>query len=293
MVDRLSTGAPMTRPNFFLVGTTKGGTSTLHRWLERHPQIFLPARKELHYFCHCPDRGLNAIRSSDEYERIFSSATQPIVGEATPCYMYYPDVADAIHAEFPSSRILITLRDPVERFWSHYLMNEVYLPTGLPPEEIVDMNLRGEASTALDDLVGVGMYHDQVERFMSTFGHDSVLVTFLEDIAAEPTRVSETIQRFLEIPTIDLDTTQRDKQYVAPRNRVGKIALRNPWVRSIGVAILPWQVRRFLRTRILGDPGLKPVMSEDLRERLWSLYRSDSIKLEALLKRPLPWSGHR
>jgi len=276
-------------PNFFLVGTTKGGTSTLHRWLIQHPDIYLPARKELHYFCECPDRGLNAIRRADDYGEVFQDATEPVVGEATPCYMYYPGVATAIKNAYPDSRILISLRDPAERFWSHYLMNEIYLPTGKSADQILDMNLRGESKTALDDLLGVGMYHQQVERFFSTFGQDHVFVTFLEDIAANPAAVSRDIQRFLRVDEVELNTSERDKQYVAPRNSIGRLALRNPTIRKAGVTLLPWRVRRFLRTRVLGDPDLKPQLSPALRERLQELYREDNLRLETLLGRSLPW----
>jgi len=279
--------------NFFLVGTTKGGTSTLHRWLGQHPQVFLPDRKEMHHFCGCPDRGLKAVRPRSEYDAFFEEAVEPIIGEATPCYMYYKDVPEAINDRYPNSRILVSLRDPTERFWSHYLMNEVYLPTGLPADAIVDVNLRGEASTALDDLVGVGMYHDQVARLLSVFGRDRVFVTFLEEIASSPELASLDIQRFLGIDEYPIDTTERDKQYVEPRNSLGRIALRNPTVRGIGVALLPWRVRRFLRTRVLGDASLKPEMSDELRTRLRAVYREDSVALERLLGRPLPWDWFR
>ncbi len=283
----------MGKPNFFLVGTTKGGTSTLHRWLLQHPQVFLPARKELHHFCSCPDRGLHAIRSSLEYEHIFADASTDIVGEASPCYMYYPDVPEAIRHRYPTSRILVSLRDPVERFWSHYLMNEIYLPTGLPPDEILDINLRGESHNALEDLFGVGRYVEQIERLFSVFGREHVFVTFLEHIASSPDVVARRIQEFLDIEVLPLDTNTRDKQYVEPRNAVGRLALRNPRVRAVGVTLLPWRVRRFLRTKVLGDPALKPELPGELRERLQALYSGESARLELLLGEPLPWSWYR
>jgi len=283
----------MSDPNFFLVGTTKGGTSTLHRWLVQHPDIFLPARKELHYFCSCPDRGLNAVRSREGYDQVFQDADTPVVGEASPCYMYYPDVPATIDRAFPNSRILISLRDPVERFWSHYLMNEVYLPTGRPADELLDINVRGESHTTLDDLLGVGMYYQQVQRFFSTFGRRRVMVTFLEDMEEDPATVVHSIEEFLGVESHKVDMSERDKQYVEPRNPIGRLALRNRVIRNIGVALLPWKLRRFLRTRVLGDPALKPEMPPSLRRRLEDLYRDDAARLETLLGRPLPWSWHR
>src|SRR3990172_7165408 len=105
----------MREPNFFLAGTTKGGTSTLYLWLSQHPDIFLPPRKELHYFCSCPER-LKVAHTWDEYLEFFGSGDERIVGEASPCYLYYPAIAGAISQKVPKAKILASLRDPVERF---------------------------------------------------------------------------------------------------------------------------------------------------------------------------------
>ena len=285
----------MSALNLFVVGTTKGGTSTLHRWLQQHPDVFLPERKEMHFFCRCPElRGPSkAVRDTVDYQKHFEGNTSQIIGEATPCYMYYPEVPAAIAGQFPSARIVVSLRDPVERFWSHYLMNEVYRPTNAPPETIVESGLHLGPSNALEDLVGVGMYHEQLERVFAAFGRDRVFVTFLEAIACEPEQVALDLQLFLGIDPIAIDVSERDKQYVEPRNALGRLALRNRRIRQVGVALIPWRARRFLRTKVLGDPEKKPHLSEDLQERLRDIYRSDSRKLEILLGRELPWDWHR
>lgn len=281
--------------NFFLAGVTKGGTSTLHRWLDQHPQVFLPKRKEMHHFCSCPElRGPHkVVRGALEYARYFEDAATRIIGEASPCYMYYPDVPSTLAQRYPHSRIVISLRDPVERFWSHYLMNEIYRPTGLAADQVVDMNLRTGPSTALDDLIGVGRYAEQVARLFSAFGQDRVYVTFLEDIAQDPERIAMSIQEFLGVDPYPINTSERDKQYVEPRNAIGRVALRNRRVRNLGVALLPWRARRLLRTKVLGDPNKKPRPPEPLRARLRQIYEPESLDLERLLRRQLPWRWYQ
>jgi hypothetical protein len=274
-----------------LVGTTKGGTSTLYQWLRQHPDIALSRRKELHFWCRCPDPELRAASTLDEYLAHFQTAA-PIVGEASPCYLYYADVASRLRTEFPDLRILVSLRDPVERFWSHYLMNEIYRPTGAAPEEIVERNVREGTTNALDDLLGMGYYAQQLEHFQSAFGRSRIHVTFLEQIAAAPDATLSGILSFLGLPSADVDTGIKDKVYVEPKGPVGKLTLRNPTIRRIGVAVVPPRARHYLRTRLLGTPDLKPRPSDMLVERLRQLYLDDTRALERLWG-PLPWEWHR
>jgi hypothetical protein len=277
------------RPNFFLVGTTKGGTSTLTAWLRQHPDIALPKRKELHFYCECPP-GLRAAQTDAEYLKMMGSGK--VVGEASPCYLYYPVTSNRLREEFPDSKILVSLRDPVERFWSHYLMNEVYRTSGQSAERALDQNLSRGRSNAVEDLVGMGYYGEQIERYRSLFPGERVEIVYLEDIASHPEQVARKVLDFLEVPHTPIDTDVRDKVYVEPRGRLGQLFLRTPSLRRAGARVLPHQLRRGLRTRLLGSADAKPEMSLTLQERLQHLYREDSRRLETLVG-GLPWSWHR
>lgn len=280
-------------PNFFLIGTTKGGTSTLHVWLRQHPDVYMPARKELHFFCSCPNPRLQAVDTTEAYRNLFHRRGTAVSGEASPCYMYYPDVAKLLRDFSPSARILISLRDPVERFWSHYLMHEFYNPSGRSPHQVIEECLAGERTTAINDLVGLGMYAEQVARMIDAFGPERVLITFLEHIAIAPDRVYEAIVEFLGIAPSPVDLTKKDKQYVEPRGRLGKLALRNRLVRRIGITALPPAVRRYLRARWLGDPTRKPPVPRDIERKLRRLYRQQMLQLESDLDENLPFDWHR
>lgn len=286
----------MTTPNFFLAGVQKGGTSTFHLWLGQHPDVFLTSRKEIHFFCSCPDIALKVAASPSDYLRYFQSApsSSAVVGESSPCYLYYPEAISAIVGTFEDVRFLVTLRDPVERFWSHYLMNEIYRPTGLDVDAVIDANLDGSTgANALDDLVGVGMYGRQIDQLFNSVDRDLVHITFLEHMAVEPRQVVADVLDFLKLDSHAIDTAVRDKLYVEPRNALGRVFLRNPHVRTLGVSVVPAGVRRFLRTRWFGDPNLKPALPESTRQRLRDLYRQDSRDLEEILNLRLPWHWHR
>lgn len=280
----------MSEPNFFIIGTTKGGTSSLHLWLNQHPDISLSRPKELHYFCRCPNPALHVASSWDDYIGRF--ADNKVRGEASPCYVYDRGTARALTKRFPQAKLLVSLRDPVERFWSHYLMNEVYRPTGRSAEVVLEQNLRDGHSDALTDLFGMGLYGRQLGEYFRLAGRDRVHVTHLERLEQNPDREIEDILAFLDVTRLPLDTQTQDKQYVEPRGPLGRVFLRNPRVRSFGVTILPPSVRRFLRTRLLGTTDGKPQLPASLRDKLRELYTEDSQVLEELVEQPLPWRWH-
>jgi hypothetical protein len=286
--------SPRTRPQqqlVFLAGTTKGGTSTLHLWLNQHPQIELSKRKELHYFCECPAPHLRAADNFGDYTKLFSE-NAPVTGESSPCYLFYPKTPTNIASQYPDALILISLRDPVERFWSHYLMNEIYRPTGMSPEAVLEACLTRGRTNAIEDILGVGLYRDQVDRYSDTFGRDRLKVIFLEDMESDPAGTVESVFKFLDLEPVPVNTAIRDKQYAEPRGPVGRMFLRTPQVRRIGVRLIPPPARRWLRTRILGVPS-KPPMPPALRQRLQALYRDDCLALEESLGRALPWKWLR
>lgn len=105
----------MPLPDFIIIGTQKGGTSSLYNALVQHPQILKAARKEVHFFDQYYERGL------DWYRQQFP-ACQPgqVTGEASPFYMAHPRVAERIARDCPDTRLIVMLRNPADRAISHY-----------------------------------------------------------------------------------------------------------------------------------------------------------------------------
>ena len=102
-------------PDFLGLGVQKGGTTTLHRLLERHPSVFLPPVKEVHYF------SLHFGEGEAWYRNQFASAASgQRCGEITPYYLFHPEVPKRVHALLPTARLIVLLRDPVERALSQY-----------------------------------------------------------------------------------------------------------------------------------------------------------------------------
>src|SRR6202008_942129 len=110
---------------FLIAGVQKGGTTALYDYLADYPDVALSRVKELHFF---DDEAL-AWRAPDSRAyhaqfdpALFTTASGRICGEATPIYLYWPNALERIAAYNPAMRLIVTLRDPVQRAWSHWRM---------------------------------------------------------------------------------------------------------------------------------------------------------------------------
>ena len=112
-------------PNFFIVGVAKAGTTSLYAYLINTPGIFFSSEKEPGYF-HSISFGRGPARrvhKQSQYLKLFMGvSTEKAIGEASPGYLIDPESAKLIHDKVPNAKIIIMLRDPLERAFSHYLM---------------------------------------------------------------------------------------------------------------------------------------------------------------------------
>ncbi len=262
------TSAARPLPDYLIVGTQRGGTTTLHHWLAGHPGV-LPARltKGVHWFDTGFGRSEAWYRSNFPSERVRSAAArrlgyEPVVGEGSPYYMFHPFAPARIASVLPDPRLLVVLRDPVERAWSQYHHEVAKGFEDLPFEaalEAEERRLQGEAARLEDPRAASashqhhsyearGRYADQLEELWRQVGRDRVLVLFSDDLSADPVGTMTTVHRFLGLPPVPPDTEKR------------------------------WNLRS------------KPAMPEGARSRLVEAFREPDARLAGLLGRPVPWA---
>ena len=209
-------------PGFLIVGAERGGTTSMFRVLREHPAIFsaiLP-RKEVHYFdlvygygltwyqCHFPLRARARLVAR-------AAGASPVAFEATPYYMFHPLAAERIARDLPGVKLLVLLRDPVERAYSSHA-NQVGL--GNEPEpferalELEDARLDGEAERMIADPTYVsrahwlhayrtrGHYIEQLQNMERLFGRDRIHVIDSGDFFTSPEAVYDEVLRFLGLP---------------------------------------------------------------------------------------------
>lgn len=114
-------------PDFVIIGAQKAGTTSLFRYLVEHPDVIPPAQKEVHFFDGRYERGMRWYRSRfplrSALERGAADGVRKLTFEASPYYLAHPFVAGRMHEQLPDAKLVVLLRDPIERAWSHYRDN--------------------------------------------------------------------------------------------------------------------------------------------------------------------------
>jgi hypothetical protein len=190
---------PARLPDFLGLGTQKGGTTSLHQWLNTHPQVFLPTCKEVHYF------DLQAKQAATWYAKHFQDARpEQLCGEITPFYLFHPDVPARIHAVVPEVRMIVLLRDPVERALSQVFHARKRGFEKLKLEEALEAESSRLQSGDPESLqkhsyVNRSRYLDQLNRYETLFPREQLLVLQSEQLFADPESIWNEILNFLRL----------------------------------------------------------------------------------------------
>lgn len=190
----------MRRPNFFIVGAAKSGTTSMLRYLAQHPDIAMPQRREPIYFGSDLTSHRKKVPSVDEYLGIFSGAgPEKVVGEKSVWYLYSQSAAEEIKAFDRNAKIMIMLRNPIDMIHS---LHQQFVSTGnetvasfddaigLVEERALGRNLpRGAHFSEGLLYTRIPLYCDQVERYLRAFGRDRVHVVSFDDFSKD-TRAS-------------------------------------------------------------------------------------------------------
>jgi hypothetical protein len=190
------------RVNFLLVGAQKAGTTALHDCLRQHPLIGTARHKEVHFF-----DNEDAFRGPVPDYGIYHSAFDPapgktLYGESTPIYLYWRDCPRRIREYNPAMRILVILRDPVARAYSHWRME-----TGRGAETLsFGEAIRTERERCRQALplqhrvysyADRGFYCEQLRRYFSFFPREQILILRQSQLAEDPRALLEQVWRFL------------------------------------------------------------------------------------------------
>lgn len=299
MTDRGTTRSLRSRPNLFLVGAPKCATTSLAAFLAAHPDVFMASNKEPHFFSslelsRVEDRFFGVVRMLPDYLRLFAGSEGARVrGEASTTYLGHEGAADAIAAFAPDARIVVVVRDPVERAWSHYLYNVREGVERRPFGECVAAALAGARERWPRLYVAAGRYAAQVERFLAAFGRERVLVLVFEELAADPADAGGRLLAFLGLDPLRAPAAgvELRNPYARPRGRLGGALLRRTRLRLLARLLVPPPRRPLLRRVLLvGDD--KPALDPATRAALVAAYLEDVAALEGLLGRRLPWERH-
>lgn len=237
---------------------------------------------------------IKPIRDEGQYLRLFSDAGDArYVGEASPNYLEDPGAAELIDRTVPGARVIVSLRDPVERLHSLYLMLRNNIPgLGSFMSEIQ----RGFAGEDDPDQALVsaraGLYAAQVERYLAVFGRGRFKVLIFEELMADVPRTLREVLAFLGIEHDVGDFSgPAQRQYAEARGNVVRFLFGNRTVSRTMEGLVPYKLRKMVRNRFLVREAPKPEMEAEARAFLIRYYRDDVARLEQLLGRRLPWQN--
>jgi hypothetical protein len=256
----------------------RSGTSTLARWLGEHPQVFVAPGKELHFFDHHFDKGI------DWYRSLFAGAgKESQLGEATPNYMHETTAIQRIAEALPSVRLLVSLRNPVDRAYSHYWHNRSRGKEELSFDEALDAELdrigKGGTNRAWFSYCSRGHYIDQIEEVLRFFPRTALHVEIAEEMQSNPGKSLGIIYRFLEVDDQFRPLTDRKtNSYVEFRS----VRLRRV-TKSLPRALAKPISRLNARTN-----QEYPSMDPASRTRLETMYADANRRLADFLERPTP-----
>lgn len=295
----------MEKPNFFIVGAPKCGTTSLYTYLKEHPDIFMPERKEPHHFGSDLRRRRFGtywhMENEDDYLTLFEEAHgQKRVGEASTLYLASKKAAEEIYRFNPEPKIIIMLRSPVDVMYSLYYelrhRGHERMPTfekALAMEEEREHHqLDTEGGFFVETLLYRNrvQFSQQVERYFNVFGREPVRVIIFDDFKRDTAKVFHDTLVFLDVDP-DFETNlKRVNPNKIPRSMVLRDFLRKPPrpVLTIGKAVFPvarpiYRGLRRLNTRYMPRESMNP----ETRKRLQAEFLPDVERLSELLGRDL------
>jgi len=279
-------------PNFLIIGAHKAGTSSLHQYLQQHPEVFLPSLKEPRYFSYDPDEvdvepspyawgpRVHPIRTWNEYLDLFTPVTtERAVGEASPCYLNHPSCPTRIRQALPDVRLIVSLRNPLDRAYSGYLMAVRDAGETRPFADI----LFGQRTAWHDTLV----YYNACQRYLECFPRERVKFVRAETLNAQPANLLRDIFAFLEVdPAFEPDVSARFNKGGVPRSRRLYRVLNDRRLRRLRPYI-PVPFRSALKRVQQASLREPPALNDAIRARFIELFREDILRLQDLLNMDL------
>ena len=298
-------------PNFFLIGAAKSGTTSIADYLNQHPEVYFSAYKEPNYFALVGENLYHpgplsekmnyhfqysrSLVTQESYEQAFANAgNAKIRADASVRYLYYPKTAKRIAQHAPDAKLIAVLREPVARLYSHYCMNVQFQSEPLPLlKAIENEDSRVAEGWGWDwHYTRLGLYAEQIERYLQHFNNDQLLVILYDDFVKHPLETYQKICRHLNISDAFIpDMSQRGKVPTRPRN-----LMLDRWLNwpdssrnKLEKWLPPWRAKKVIeKLKALNNKPV-PKLSPHVHKAISVRFHEDVKKLETLLDRDIHW----
>jgi hypothetical protein len=286
----------MRLPSFYLIGAAKSGTTTLYKYLQRHPDVYLPEQKEPEFFAR-DDLYAQGIAS---YAQLFRDAEPgQSCGEASTIYTRYPQfpgVAERIARHTPHARLIYLMREPVERAYSHYVQEvKTVQNLGGPWADRASFEVALHRSSVYLDSSD---YRRQLEQYLRYFRREQILPLLFEDLVQRPQEVVARVVDFLGLDSkLDLveegviAANRASEHFERHTRRALTRALAGTALGRVGRALAPRRARELAWRLLLRSPWARrvrhsytpPPMLAATRESLRAHFAPQVDRLEQFL----------
>lgn len=295
-----------TLPTFFIVGAARSGTTSLDRYLSQHPEIYVTPKKETHFFaadsfpsCSGPgDERLSTLLIQDEeqYTQLFAEAKgTKAIGESSAFYLCFPHAAERIARTIPDAKIIITLREPVDRLYSAYtfMVRDGRESLGLEEGLSQEKERKRQGWEPIWWYKELSLYYKQVQYYMEVFGRQRVKVVLYNELFANPAQTLREVFAFLNVrEDAGINTSVRYNVSGVPKSRrfyrrLDKFIYNPNGLEKRIKSLIPQHLRVAWASKIIGLSVERVPLDPAQRVQLKEYFAEDVGKLEDLLHRDL------
>jgi len=293
-------------PNFIIVGAAKSGTTSVDQYLRQHPEVYMCPQKEPYFFSFVNkkidfkgpyDSIMKDVIVTDfnEYVSFFNNVTdQKAIGECSNSYLFLTHSAEEIKKYIPDCKIIIILRDPVERAFSHYAQHVMIGHEKLTFEEAIEQESYRKAAGWRwhYQYLEQSMYYKQVKVYYDIFPKENILVLFFDDLKKDPSLFMKEIFEFIGVsPMVEgIDFKVYNKTGMPKSRLLHNFLYSKKFFKKLLGFFIPEQFKIHIFKTIYElnmDYTAKPKLSEETRKKLKEYFKPDIKKLEQLLNKDL------
>lgn len=290
-------------PNFIILGAAKSGTTALYHYLKQHPQIYLSPVKETEFFAFEGEE-LNfqgpkdlprlSITTLADYQAQFEGVErETAIGEASPVYLYSSKASQRIHNYLPDAKLIVILRNPIERAYSQFLM---FVRDNREP--LTDfMQAVNEEETRIKQnwawgwhYLQVGLYHQQLTRYFDLYQPEQIKIYLYEELKNDPNYIVKDIFNFLEVePNFMPDMTIKHNISGVPQNKfIHSWLYKKNLFKELVKPFLSEKLRQKIFINLKKQQKLqKPKLTPETKQQLLPFFQEDILKLQELIAKDL------
>lgn len=292
----------MNLPNFLIIGAAKAGTSSLHYYLSQHPQIFMPTLKEPKFFAlegeelnfQNPDQAINhdSINNLSDYQQLFRGVTnETAIGEASPVYLYSEKAAHRIRRYIPKTKLIVVLRNPVDRAFSCYthLRREGYETLSFEAALQAEEQRIKNNWAHLWHYQQAGFYAKQLKPYLNLFDREQIKIFLFDDLCKDSLSLSQQIYQFLGTDAGFVPDLEKRNVSGMPKSLLlQKLLFRGNFLRDAFLSIFPRRLYQNVVKQIKKwNMGEKLSLDPCTRLHLQRMYRDDILELQGLIQKDL------